>query len=98
MRTSPPVFAQDKFAEAEPEARKALEIRRKVQGDRHPATANARLELANNLRMQGKSDEADKLYKQAVEICETELGRKSALTIHVVNGLAYHLLYQGASR
>lgn len=55
-------------AGAEPLMRQALEIRRAVHGDRHPAVAFGLVDLAALLDRAGRPEEAEPLHREAVEL------------------------------
>ncbi len=60
---------QSKFPEAEPHLRKALEIRRRVLGDKHPETAQSMVAVAEWCVLRGQHNpEADSLYREAIPI------------------------------
>jgi tetratricopeptide (TPR) repeat protein len=56
---------RQRFADAEREARRALEIRRVALGDEHPETAITLATLANVLASQKRYDEAEALARAA---------------------------------
>ncbi len=60
---------QGKYAQAQPLAEKALEIRRRLLTDDHPDTANSYNEVAYTLNAQGKYAQAQPLFEKALEIC-----------------------------
>jgi Tetratricopeptide repeat len=55
---------QDRYGEAGPLYKEALEILEKKLGPRHPITVLTSQNLADLLRTQGHSDEADALLKR----------------------------------
>ena len=59
--------AQGKYAAARPLYEKALEIRRRLLTDEHPATALSYNNLAGNLNAQGKYAEARDQWRHAVK-------------------------------
>ncbi len=66
--------AQGRYAEAEPFARKALELSRKEFGPDHPHTGAFLNNLALLHQAQGRYAEAEPLYKRALAIDEKALG------------------------
>jgi tetratricopeptide (TPR) repeat protein len=86
---------QSKHAEAEPLFRKALTIREKSLGPRHPDTAQSCNNLALNLQVQGRAREAEPLYRQAVAICEEALGPRHPDTAQNYHNLAVNVAMQG---
>jgi tetratricopeptide (TPR) repeat protein len=65
---------QKKLPEAQALFRQSLEIRKKIQGPKHPAVAKADHNLAGALRDEGKLDDAVQLQQQAVAIALEGLG------------------------
>jgi CHAT domain-containing protein/tetratricopeptide (TPR) repeat protein len=65
-----------KFREALPLARKAVGIRRKLLGERHPDFALSVLNLGAQHEALGQSQEAEPLYLQAREIFKHALGER----------------------
>ena len=60
---------QSKFPEAEPHLRKALEIRRRVLGDKHPETGQSMVALAEWCVLgSANSPEAESLFREAIPI------------------------------
>ena len=59
---------QSKFREAEPHLRAALEIRRRVLGDKHPETGQSMVALAEWFAVSGRYAEAEPLLRDAVNI------------------------------
>lgn len=59
---------QSKFPEAEPHLRKALEIRRRVLGDKHPETGQSMVALAEWCLLSGRYPEAEPLFRDAIPI------------------------------
>jgi CHAT domain-containing protein len=79
---------QGRFRDALAETEQALEIRKKIQGDRHPATAtclNSAAVLNNRLDEHAK---AETLYKQAIEIRRKVLGEIHPETALCLGNLA----------
>jgi tetratricopeptide (TPR) repeat protein len=63
------LFAQGKYAQAQPLYEKALEIRRRLLTDDHPDTAQSYNNVAGNLNAQGKYAQAQPLFEKALKIC-----------------------------
>ncbi|MFH2000914.1 MAG: serine/threonine-protein kinase, partial [Planctomycetota bacterium] len=59
------------YSRAEPQLRKALEIRRNVLGPAKMETLKSMADLALLLKMNGQYTEAEALYDEAIAVCET---------------------------
>ncbi len=68
------LYAQGRFAEAEPLFKRALAIREEALGPEHPAVAINLNNLALLYWSQGKYAEAEPLYKRSLAILEKALG------------------------
>ena len=68
------LWAQGKYAQAQPLFEKALEIRRRLLTEDHPATAESYNNVAFNLNAQGKYAQAQPLYEKALAIRRRLLG------------------------
>lgn len=66
--------ARRRFADGEPFARKAVELREQLLGPDHPDTAADYAALAALLDGQGQYDEAESLYRRALAVFEKTLG------------------------
>ena len=66
--------------DAEPLARRALEIRRAVYGPEHPEVIQSMLTLAQVRRTLGDYDEAESLYQEALTISRKVLSEEHFLT------------------
>ena len=89
------LYAQGKYAEAQPLFEKALEIRRRLLTDDHPDTATSYNNLAVNLNAQGKYAEAQPLFEKALEIRRRLLTDDHPDTATSYNNLAANLNAQG---
>ena len=67
-------------------------------GEDHPDTAQSYNNIATNLNAQGRYDEAEPLYKKALEICERELGEDHPDTATSYNNVASNLGEAGTIR
>jgi tetratricopeptide (TPR) repeat protein len=78
-------FDEGHYAAAEQEARKALELRRKLGGDDTPNFANSLIEVAEDRAFQGDLARAEPLLRQALEIREKRYtsGHPAILTAQV---------------
>lgn len=85
-----------RYAEAEPLYQQALEIRKEVSGEKHPATATCLNNLADLYRVQGRYEEAEPLFRQALEIRKEVLGERHPDTAQSLNNLA--MLYRAQER
>ena len=89
------LYAQGKYAQAQPLFEKALEIRRRLLTDDHPDTAESYNNLAYNLDAQGKYAQAQPLYEKALEIRRRLLTDDHPDTADSYNNLAFNLNAQG---
>jgi tetratricopeptide (TPR) repeat protein len=87
--------AQGKYAQALPLFEKALEIRRRLLGDDHPAIATGYNNVAANLNTQGKYAAAQPLYEKALEITRRLLSDNHPLTAWPYKNVAANLAAQG---
>jgi serine/threonine-protein kinase len=83
------------FAEAEQQAKRALETRRRVLGREHPSTLQSMTSLANAYSRQHRQADAEALYREAVEIQKRVLGPEHPSTLMSMNGLAIATHRQG---
>jgi len=83
------------YAEAEPLLQRALDIREKVLGSRHPDTATSLNDLARLYQSQGKYQQAKTSYKRALTIREEVLGLEHSDTATSLNNLALVYCDQG---
>jgi Tfp pilus assembly protein PilF len=72
-------------AEARPILERALFIRRKTLGNRHPALIMVVHDLAQLLRQSGEHDAAEPLFLEAIELCEKYCPRGWELAIALNN-------------
>jgi serine/threonine-protein kinase len=75
-------------AEAEPHARRAVELHRAVHGEDAPNTAMAREVLARVLAALGRSDEAQTEFERAIAVLERTFGSDHGITLNALNNLA----------
>jgi tetratricopeptide (TPR) repeat protein len=80
--------ARGRFAEGQPAARRAVELRTKALGDEHPAVAADRVALAALLDQLDQSEEAEKLLREAIRVLERTVGRQHVDVAAAVNNLA----------
>jgi tetratricopeptide (TPR) repeat protein len=85
-------LAQNRLADAESLALRALEIAQRVFPASHPVRAAALNNLAQSCRFQGRFLEAEKYYRAAVTVLEDSLGRQHPDTGKALMNLAafYH--------
>lgn len=76
---------QGKYKEAEELYKKALDIRVRVLGGNHPATASSYNNLGVLYDEQGKYKEAEELYKKALTIRARTLGEDHPETAAIRN-------------
>jgi tetratricopeptide (TPR) repeat protein len=92
------LYAQGKYAQAEPLYRKELAVREEVLGLKHPDTAQSYNDLAVILDALGRAHEAEPLYRKALPIKEEVLGPKHPDTAESYNNLAMNLQAQGRAQ
>ncbi len=80
------------FEEALPLTQGVLQRRRVALPAGHPEIATAHLDLADDLRVLGRIDEAVPHYEKAVEIRQRHFGRASLETAQVLNNKALNLI------
>jgi CHAT domain-containing protein/Flp pilus assembly protein TadD len=91
------LYAQRKFAEAEKQFRKALDLRRELLND-HPLTAQSYGSLADCLDDRNKLAEAEEHYRKALALCRELLGEHHLNTAQCYGNLGYILNRQGKYR
>jgi kinesin light chain len=84
---------RNKFKEAEPLCKRALEIREKCLGPSHPDVAKLN-NLALLCQNQEKYDEAELYHKRAIDIYTTSLGSDDSNVAKTKNNLASAYLKQ----
>ncbi len=89
------LWAQGKYAPAQPFFEKALEIRRRLLTDDHPETAVSYTSTADNLNGQGKYVLAQELLQKSLEIRVRLVGDDQPFTTVGYNYLSINLIYQG---
>lgn len=85
---------RNKFKEAEPLCKRALEIREKCLGPNHPDVAKQLNNLALLCQNQGKYDDVEMYYKRAIEIYAKSLGPDDPNVAKTKNNLASAYLKQ----
>jgi tetratricopeptide (TPR) repeat protein len=68
------LYEQGKYNEAVPLAEEALEIRKRILGDRHLGVTNSLNYLALLYERQGRYEKAEPLYLRALELYKSLLG------------------------
>ena len=86
---------QGDYEAAEPLHRRSLDIRERVLGADHPATANSLNNLAELYRAQGRYEAAETLYRRSLDIRERVLGADHPDTANSFNNLALLYYFQG---
>ena len=81
------LYGEGKYAEAEPLAKRSLELSLKKKGSDHPGTATSLNNLAELYRAQGKYDLAEPLFKRALAINEKALGPDHPDTVAIRDNL-----------
>ena len=89
------LYAQGRYAEAEPFARRALELAERDFGASHPTTAKMLNNLALLYKVQGRYAEAQPLYKRSLAIREKALGSEHPDVATNLNNLAELYRAQG---
>lgn len=80
------------FEEGLPLVRRVLELRQATLPAGHPEIASAHLDLADDLRVLGRVDEAMPHYQQALELRRHHFGETSLETAQVLNNMALGLI------
>jgi tetratricopeptide (TPR) repeat protein len=88
-------YEQGLFDEAERFARRSLEIHRRIVGDEHPDTAQAKNNLGAILRALGRADEARPLYEEALRTRRALLGSDHPDVAETLNNLAGLIMLNG---
>jgi non-specific serine/threonine protein kinase/serine/threonine-protein kinase len=89
------LWSQEKYAQAEPYTREAMEKRRRVLGAEHQETLISISNMGGLLRDQGKLSEALPYYREAVEKSRRVLGEDHAYTLIFSSALGGVLVAQG---
>jgi non-specific serine/threonine protein kinase/serine/threonine-protein kinase len=89
------LWSQEKYAEAEPYAREAMEKRRHVLGEQHPDTLVSISNVGGLLRDQGRLSEAAPYYREALEKSRRVLGDDHANTLIFTTAMGGVLVAQG---
>ncbi|MDX2229908.1 MAG: tetratricopeptide repeat protein [Leptolyngbyaceae cyanobacterium bins.349] len=90
------LYQQGKYAEAVPLVERALAIRKRILGERHPDVALSLNNLASLYSAQGRYSEAEPLDRRSLQIRETQLGKDHSDIANSLNNLA--LLYWNQGR
>ena len=91
----PALYGRGQYKEAEGIARRVLEQRKQVLGERHPDTINMMGDLAVMLNAQGDRAAARPLSERALELRKEVLGERHPSTITSMDNLAQLLSAQG---
>jgi tetratricopeptide (TPR) repeat protein len=75
--------------------RTALDLRRRSNGNDHPTTATAIVELAGTYEKLGRYDEAQELRREALEVRRRTMGPYDSATLSAMHNLANLLRLQG---
>ena len=86
--------SQGRYEEAEPLYLQALELRKRLLGDNHPAVATSLNNLAGLYGSQGRYEKVELLYLQALSILEISLGKEHPNTM-TVRGNYARCLHRG---
>jgi CHAT domain-containing protein len=82
------LYNQGRYEDAIPLAKRAVDIREKVQGKNHPDVATSLNNLALLYVSQGKYTEAERLYQRSLAINEKILGKDHLAVADSLNNLA----------
>lgn len=82
------LLSERRFAEAEPQLRRSLELTAKLHGPNHPVIADRLTDLAMLMRRTGRLEEAEKYLRRAEDIDQAALGVDSRAYIDSVARLA----------
>ncbi len=94
-RTGNYLYERGQFMEAEPLYRRAVSIREKALGPRHPDVARSLSDLALLYLGRGEYEQAEPLYQQALAIQEQALGPGHPDVAGILNDLAMLYYFQG---
>jgi tetratricopeptide (TPR) repeat protein/transcriptional regulator with XRE-family HTH domain len=94
-RTSNYLYERGQYMEAEPLYRRAVSIREKALGPRHPDVARSLSDLALLYLGRGEYEQAEPLYQQALAIQEQALGPDHPDVAGILNDLAMLYYFQG---
>ena len=83
------------YAEAQPHLQRALELRRKVQGDNHPDTLSVMNDLGELYFYQGKFAAAESLHLKVLEARRRVLGENDPATLKSLDNVATSYEKQG---
>lgn len=72
---------QERYADAEPLLREAIEGQNELYGENHPYIMEAIGNLGGSLRQQGRPEEALPYYRQALELAREHLGERHSNTL-----------------
>jgi tetratricopeptide (TPR) repeat protein len=90
--------ARGRYREAQAVRQKALEVRLRVLGEKHPHTAYSCNGVAASLHAQGRYKEAEEGYRKALDITRATLGEDDPKTGTSHNNVAANLNAQGRYR
>ncbi|KAJ9419047.1 hypothetical protein FOXG_16268 [Fusarium oxysporum f. sp. lycopersici 4287] len=92
QRVSDFLYDRERWREKEPVDKRALELRRKVLGEKHAHTIRSMADLAATYHVQGRYDEAQSICREVLEMRREVLGEKHPNTIRSMADLAttYH--------
>ncbi|MEP0846181.1 MAG: tetratricopeptide repeat protein [Phycisphaerae bacterium] len=82
-------------AEAERQARRAVELFEQLNEPGHPQTAAAKLSLATALHKQGRVEGVEQAFREGLAVVQRELGPGSPPALNAQNALAFVLNEQG---
>jgi serine/threonine protein kinase len=83
------------YSRAQPLLERAVDIRVRVLGRRHPDTLQSIADLANTLDHEGHYAEAEKLERETLDIQRRVLGPEHRRTLWLANNLAWSLREEG---
>ncbi|GKT83099.1 kinesin light chain [Colletotrichum tofieldiae] len=86
------LYDRGRWNEQEPVDKKAILIRQRVLGEKHPKTISSRAELASTYFAQGRYEEDEKISLEVLELRQEVLGNRHPDTIYSMTELAttYH--------
>lgn len=91
------LLAEKELVEAEPLARRALEIDERKHGEDDPGVVKSLHQLASILGEMGEAEEAERLYRRALAIGERALGPEHPSNAATLNNLAVLLAHREGS-
>ena len=84
------------YSDAQSQVERAVELRRRMLGQRHPDTLVSQSRLALVYALEGKYAQAEELYNETLDVQRRVMGEEHSFTLTSMNGLAN--LYQSEGK